>query len=74
MILIKIKKTNKRTRKNKIIHSIPIFVFTYYFDLLSLHLFTLLSFNIYMIIRLKYTKFRNDGLIGEFAISSDGYF
>ena len=45
------KKTNKRTRKNKIIHSTPIVVFTNYFGHISYYLciFTLLSFNIYMI-------------------------
>ena len=35
MILTKIKKNNKRTRKNEIINSTPIIVFTYYFGHIS---------------------------------------
>ena len=76
MILTKIKKTNKRTRKIKIIHRTPIFVFTYYFSHISYYFwsFLLCSCSIYTWYRLKYTKFRNGGLVGGFAISSDGYF
>ena len=63
-------KTNKRTRKNKIIHITPIFVFNYYY----LCMFLLCSRSIYPWYRLKYTKLRDGGLVGRFAISSDGYF
>ena len=76
MILTKIKKINKRTCKNKIIHSTPVFVFTYYFGHISYYLciFLLCSCSIYPWYRLKYTKFRNGGLVRGFAITSDGCF
>ena len=60
MILTKIKnKTNKRTRKNKIIHYIY-FVFTQYFGHISYYIcsFLLCSRSIYTWYRLKYSKFR----------------
>ena len=67
---------NKRTRKNKTINSTPIIVFTYYFGHISLFLciFLLCPVSIFPWYRLKYTKFRNGGLVGGFAISSDGFF
>ena len=70
------KKINKRTHKNKIIHSSPFFVFTYYFGHISYYLciFLLCSRSIYPWYRLKYTKFWNGGLVGGLAISPDGYF
>ena len=66
----------KRTRKNKINHRTPIFVFTYYFGHLSYYLciFLLCCRSIYTWYRLKYTKFRNGSFVGGFAISSGGYF
>ena len=73
MIWTKIKKIGKRTRKNKIILSTPVFVFTYYFGHISYYLciFLLCSRSIYPWYRLKYTKFRNGCLVRGFAISSD---
>ena len=60
----------------KIIHSTPMFVFTYYFGHILYYfcIFLLCSRSVYTWYQLKYTKFRNGGLVGGFAISSDGYF
>ena len=76
MILTKIKKINKRTHKNKKFNSTPIIVFTYYFDHISYYccIFLLCPVSIFPWYQLKYTKFRNGGLVGGFVISSDGYF
>ena len=70
------KNKNKRTFKNKIINSTPIIVFTYYFGHISYYLFIFLlcPVSVFPWYQLKYTKFRNGGLVVGFAIFSDGYF